>query len=223
MHLSFKLSGSFQNTLEKLKKISFCLLSSTAHSSQQLLLIVSLKPRQMSEENISPYLQKEFMSNEIQDSCSRALEQLPQSSLSVWIAIFCDVFGAQICPLTCFCLIFSHISDPGFWTVKEMGRLTKPLGSAHLCGTANPTNVKVLRLGAILALLYRPQHRTASQDNFNFLRTCISTLIREDCLLAIHMGQSSVGTNVLYTLHWNAEMRFRDFKYLRIFVQQCKH
>lgn len=169
MFLSFKLSVSFQNTLEKLQKISFCLLSSAAHSSQQLLFIISLKPRQMSEESVSPYLKKEFMSNEIQDSCSRALEQLPQSSPSVWIATFCDVFGAQLCPLTCFCLIFSHISDLGFWALKEVGRLTRPLGSAHLCGTEKPANVKVLRLGGILALPYSPQHSTASWDHFNFL------------------------------------------------------
>lgn len=45
----------------------------------------------MSQESISPYLQKEFMSNKIQDSCSRALKQLPQSSLSVWIATLCNV------------------------------------------------------------------------------------------------------------------------------------
>lgn len=96
MYLSFKLSGSFQNTLEKLKNISFCPLSSAAHSSHQLLLIISLKPRQMSEESISPHLKKEFSSNKIQDSCSRALKQLPQSSLSVWIAIFCSVMCLEL-------------------------------------------------------------------------------------------------------------------------------
>lgn len=45
----------------------------------------------------------------------------------------------------------------------------------------------------------------------------------ENCLPVIHMGCSRVGTIVLYTLHWNAEMRSGDFKDLRIFVQQCKH
>lgn len=42
------------------------------------------------------------------------------------------------------------------------------LGSAHLCGTEKPANVKVLRLGGILALPYSSQYSTASQDNFNF-------------------------------------------------------
>lgn len=169
MYLSFTLSGSFQNTLEKLQKASFCPLSLTAHSSHQLLLIISLKLlKQMSEVSTSPYLQKEFMSNKIPDSCSRALKHLLQSSLSVWIETCCDVFGAQLCPLTCFCLLFALIPDLGFWTLKEMGRLTGPLGSAHLCGTEKPANVKVLRLDGILALPYSPQHSTASRDNFNF-------------------------------------------------------
>lgn len=113
----------------------------------------------MSEESISPFLQEEFMSNKIQDSCSRALKHLSQSSLCVSLATFCDVFGAQLCPLTCFCLVFSCISDLGFWTLKEMGRLTRSLGSAHLCGTEKPANVKVLRLGGILALPYSSQYR----------------------------------------------------------------
>lgn len=122
----------------------------------------------MSEESIPPYLQEEFMSNKIQDTCSSALKQLSRSRLCVWLATFCDVFGAQLCPLTCFCLLFSCISDLGFWTLKEMSRLTMSLGSAHLCGTEKPANVKVLRLGGILTLPYSSQYSTASQDNFNF-------------------------------------------------------
>lgn len=103
-----------------------------------------------------------------------------------------------------------------------MGRLTRQLGSTHHCGTKKPANGRVLQLRGILALSYSPQHSTASLDNFD-LWTHISTLINENCLLAIHVGYNSIDVVALSTLHWNAQMRFWVFKYLRIFVQQCKH
>lgn len=217
MYLSFKLSGSLQNTLEKLQKISFCLLSSAAHSSHQLLLIISLKPRQMSQESISPYLQKEFMCNKIQDSCSRALKQLPQSSLSVWIATFCNLWSPALLSHLSPSVIFPYLRS-GFWTLKEMADWPGPwalhtsvalktlqmskssgLAASGHCPIALNT---VLHLGIILIF----------GDSYFY-----------PDLWSIHAGYSSIGTIVLYTLHWNAEMWFGDLKYLGIFVQQCKH
>lgn len=43
MYLCFTLSGYFQSSLKKLQKVSFCLLSSAAHSPHQLSPIICLK------------------------------------------------------------------------------------------------------------------------------------------------------------------------------------